>query len=70
MISYLTACALLLGSVVRSANFIPSDNTHHMHTAPAANDEMLYVHLLPHSHDDVGWLKTVDMYFTGSGDSI
>lgn len=26
----------------------------------------LNVHLLAHSHDDVGWLKTVDQYFLGS----
>jgi hypothetical protein len=28
-------------------------------------DEMLYVHMVPHTHDDVGWLKTVDEYFSG-----
>ena len=29
-------------------------------------DERLYIHLVAHTHDDVGWLKTVDEYFSGT----
>ena len=30
----------------------------------------LEVHLVPHSHDDAGWLKTVDEYFWGARQDV
>ena len=34
------------------------------------NPDKLQVHLVAHTHDDVGWLKTVDEYYYGANNSI
>ncbi|GAB6018756.1 hypothetical protein CHUAL_000428 [Chamberlinius hualienensis] len=37
---------------------------------PQTDPTLINVHLIPHSHDDVGWLKTPDEYFYGDRHSI
>nr|XP_033811493.1 lysosomal alpha-mannosidase isoform X2 [Geotrypetes seraphini] len=34
-------------------------------SCPATKPDLLNVHLVPHTHNDVGWLKTIDQYFYG-----
>uniref|UniRef100_A0A8D0G8J9 Lysosomal alpha-mannosidase n=1 Tax=Sphenodon punctatus TaxID=8508 RepID=A0A8D0G8J9_SPHPU len=39
-------------------------------SCPVARPDMLNVHLIPHTHNDVGWLKTVNQYFYGARNDI
>ncbi|XP_036278768.1 lysosomal alpha-mannosidase isoform X2 [Pipistrellus kuhlii] len=39
-------------------------------TCPTVKPNMLNVHLVAHTHDDVGWLKTVDQYFYGIHNNV
>ncbi|RHZ42005.1 hypothetical protein DYB26_013690 [Aphanomyces astaci] len=46
----------------------PADR--HYNTTPTISTDKLNVHLIPHTHDDPGWLLTVDQYFTQEVDYI
>lgn len=67
--------SILLFSLVLVINALPSENDGKAENAdkkcgyescPKAKDGVLNVHLVSHTHDDVGWLKTVDQYYYGS----
>ncbi|XP_057699367.1 lysosomal alpha-mannosidase [Corythoichthys intestinalis] len=65
---------LILGETSLSA---PVDHHEKQHenkcgyqSCHTTNTAMLNVHLVPHTHDDVGWLKTVDQYFYGDRNDI
>uniref|UniRef100_A0A8C2SVI8 Lysosomal alpha-mannosidase n=1 Tax=Coturnix japonica TaxID=93934 RepID=A0A8C2SVI8_COTJA len=42
----------------------------HCGSCPSTRPGFLNVHLIPHTHDDVGWLKTVDQYYYGAHNEV
>ncbi|KAL0332751.1 UNVERIFIED_CONTAM: putative alpha-mannosidase [Sesamum calycinum] len=61
---------LCIASVLSSYGIVGVEGYLKYDTGSGIVDGKLNVHLVAHSHDDVGWLKTIDQYYVGSNNSI
>uniref|UniRef100_A0A5B7BPI0 Alpha-mannosidase n=1 Tax=Davidia involucrata TaxID=16924 RepID=A0A5B7BPI0_DAVIN len=67
---YLGLVSTLLCILVVLCSYGTVDGYNKYNTTSGIVEGKLNVHLVPHSHDDVGWLKTIDQYYVGSNNSI
>ena len=57
----MTVVSLLVLALVSNSHQSPW----HARGPVSYDPDKIQVHLVPHTHDDVGWLKTVDEYYYG-----
>ncbi|XP_032794592.1 lysosomal alpha-mannosidase [Daphnia magna] len=68
------ACIILLAGIIHPSSGRSSKpsvkSSCGYQSCHATKPGFINVHLVPHTHDDVGWLKTVDQYYYGSRTGI
>ncbi|XP_055923554.1 lysosomal alpha-mannosidase-like [Eupeodes corollae] len=62
--------ALVLCAVILAVEIADTEAKCGYKSCPASPTKYTNIHLVPHSHDDVEWLKTVDQYYYGSKTGI
>ncbi|XP_017099273.3 lysosomal alpha-mannosidase-like [Drosophila bipectinata] len=63
-------CGIVLFVALLAFSVRPSEEACGYEACPQTKPNMINIHMVPHSHDDVGWLKTVDQYFYGHKSNI
>ncbi|CAF1321855.1 unnamed protein product [Rotaria sp. Silwood1] len=65
-------CAIAFVALISGCLGAPfkSVNSCDYNTCNLGQPDKLNVHIVPHTHDDVGWLKTVDQYYYGTRNDI
>ena len=58
--------AILVSSYIFELNWAKENCPKPYSHCNLGKEGFINVHMVPHTHDDVGWLKTVDQYYYGS----
>ena len=66
----LSSVALSSATITLDHGQFHDHSTHNQNVKTYKSGGPLTVHIVPHSHDDVGWRKTVDQYFDGARKDI